>query len=154
MTDNEILHTLRYNDCGDCNQGGYAYCKIKDCPIKISINRGIEAIETLQKLKVSAALDSSDLEKMIKKLERASYKKPERCKDCKYCVREPDFIAELQTYYCKLIEDGYESIINYEIDRDTINYYCPLMEDDEREETLKLLGWLKELLERRQKEEA
>lgn len=98
----------------------------------------------------------TDLEKMIKKLERASYKKPERCKDCKYCVREPDFIAELHTYYCKLIddEDGYENVINFEIDRDTINYYCPLMEDDEREEALKLLGWLKELLERRQKEEA
>lgn len=95
-----------------------------------------------------------DLIKMIERLKRATYKRPDNCKDCKYCITEPAYRFEDKSYFCGLIEDCFEACVNYEVYKGIEPLNCPLPEGEDQEELLQLLAWLEELQEyRKQKEE-
>lgn len=94
------------------------------------------------------------LEEAIKRLERATYQRPDNCKNCKYCITDPAYRFEDKNYFCGLIEKSIEACVNYEVYKGIEPLNCPLPDNEEREESLQLLAWLKELQEyRKQKEE-
>lgn len=94
------------------------------------------------------------LEEAIKRLERATYQRPDNCKNCKYCITEPTYRFEDRNYFCGLIEDCFEGCVNYEVYNNKEPLNCPLPEGETQEDLLQLLGWLKELQELRKQKEA
>lgn len=84
-----------------------------------------------------------DLEARIRKLTNAlKYCKPDKCEGCKF-IHE-DSLARS----CKLMDGGFDSVIEYELANNEIAYDCPLLEKDSEEyneivEQLKLLVELK-----------
>lgn len=92
------------------------------------------------------------LEETIKALRRATYKRPDNCKDCKYCLTEPFY--EYKNYFCGLNDgDCFESCVNYEVYNEIEPLNCPLPEGKAQEDLLNLLAWLEELQERRKKDD-
>lgn len=89
----------------------------------------------------------TSLEDTIKRLKRATYKRPASCKDCKYCCINS--YAEFNDYRCGLIEDQAASSVNYEVERSIEPLACPLPEGEDLERLLTLLSWLEELEEYR-----
>ena len=70
------------------------------------------------------------------------YCKPDKCEGCKF-IHE-DSLARS----CKLMDGGFDSVIEYELENNEIAYDCPLLEKDSEEyneivEQLKLLVELK-----------
>lgn len=71
-----------------------------------------------------------DLDERIQKLARAlKYTKPDKCEGCKFIEAHKD--GEYTNYYCSLIHGSYESCINFEIEEEDINLYCPLLDTEE-----------------------
>lgn len=95
-----------------------------------------------------------DLIEMIERLKRVTYKRPDNCKDCQYCITTPAYRFEDKDYFCGLIDaDSIEACVNYEVYKGIEPLNCPLPDNEEREESLQLLAWLEELQEYRKQKE-
>lgn len=96
-----------------------------------------------------------DLGKMITRLRRATYKRPDNCKDCQYCITDPAYRFEDKDYFCGIADgDAFESCVNYEVYNEIEPLNCPLPEGEDQEDLLQLLAWLEELQELRKQKEA
>lgn len=94
------------------------------------------------------------LEDTIKALRRATYQRPDNCKNCKYCITDPTYRFEDKDYFCGISDgDTFGSCVNYEVYQNIEPLNCPLPEGKAQEDLLQLLSWLEELQELRKDKE-